>query len=250
MADDRFSAYDPFAWLYNQHWGGFTQLILPVLENLALRDVPRRACILDVCCGTGQLAVLLTAQGFRVTGLDGSAQMLAIARQNAPQAEFILADARSFALPPEFDAAVSTFDSLNHILALDELEAAFRCTGGALKPGAQFCFDLNMEHAFLDGWEGSYGEAYADHAFVRSGSYDAETRLGRFDAAIFRLLDGVWQRSDVTFFQRWYPREDVFAALERAGFTAVRAYQFGEQRSLIPLGETARRGFFVCRKAA
>lgn len=249
MSLDRFSNYDAFAWLYNQHWGGFTQLVLPVLENLALRDVPRGAHILDICCGTGQLAALLTGQGYQVTGLDGSEQMLALARQNAPRAKFILGDARNFSLPQQFDAAVSTFDSLNHILALDELESALCCTAGVLKTGAPFCFDLNMEHAFLEGWEGSYGEAYADHAFVRSGSYDPEKRLGRFDAAIFRLVDGVWQRNDVTFFQRWYSRAEIFTVLERAGFSAVRAYQFGEQRSLIPMGETARRGFFVCRRA-
>jgi len=247
MEEPRFTEYDPFAWLYNQHWGGFAKLVLPVLENLALNELVPGSRILEVCCGTGQLAALLTAQGYAVTGQDGSAEMLEIARENAPQAVFVLGDARSFALPAAFDAAVSTFDSLNHILELEELEAAFGCVARALKPGAPFCFDLNMEGAFLEGWEGSYGEAYEDHAFVRSGSYDAEKHLGRFDAAIFRLVDGAWQRSDVTFLQRWYQRADIFAALERAGFTRVRAYQFGEDRGLIPLGDAARRGFFVCQ---
>lgn len=248
METARFSGYDPFAWLYNQHWGGFAPLVLPVLENLALKELPLGARVLDICCGTGQLAALLADQGLRVTGLDGSEKMLEFARQNAPEAEFVLADARDFHLPAEYDAAVSTFDSLNHILELDDLEAVFRCAAAALKPGAPFCFDLNMEGAFLEGWEGGYGETYDNHAFIRTGSYDPEHRLGRFDATYFRRLDGQWQRTDLTLFQRWYTRAEVVAGLEKAGFTGVRAYQFGELRALVPLGDDARRGFFVCRK--
>jgi trans-aconitate methyltransferase len=56
---------------------------------------------------------------------DSSAGMLAIARTRAPDARFVQADARSLELPDRFDAAVSVFDSLNHIVTVEELRAVF-----------------------------------------------------------------------------------------------------------------------------
>jgi 2-polyprenyl-3-methyl-5-hydroxy-6-metoxy-1,4-benzoquinol methylase len=97
----RLSDYDAFARAYNRHWGpraGDTQL--PILRDLLLPRPPAKAAILDLCCGSGHLAHLLTMEGYEVTGLDGSQELLNLARRNAPQAAFVLADARSFTLRP------------------------------------------------------------------------------------------------------------------------------------------------------
>ncbi|HEX9783149.1 MAG TPA: class I SAM-dependent methyltransferase, partial [Opitutaceae bacterium] len=113
---ERYTVYDPFAAAYDRHWGtmflddarqGIHDLFLPLLGP--------KARILDLCCGTGQLAHWLSGCGFRVTGLDGSSEMIRHARRNAPLAAFVVEDAREFHLPGEFDAVVSVFDSLNHL---------------------------------------------------------------------------------------------------------------------------------------
>src|SRR5690349_1767592 len=120
----RYSDYDRFAWIYNRYWGGgFTRQVLPILEKLIFPNIPAEAHLIDVACGSGQLAGALTEKGYRVTGIDGSENLLVFARQNAPNAEFILADARSFAMPARFHAALCHYDSLNHIMTLPELTA-------------------------------------------------------------------------------------------------------------------------------
>jgi ubiquinone/menaquinone biosynthesis C-methylase UbiE len=102
-----YSAYDPFAWIYNKHWGNtFLPVVLPILDNLVLTKLPENARILDLCCGTGQMARKLTALGYRVTGIDGSPEMLSYARENAPGVELLQADARSFQLPHKYHAVV------------------------------------------------------------------------------------------------------------------------------------------------
>ncbi len=68
--------------------------------------------ILDVGTGTGRAAFLMAAAGARVTGVDASEEMLAIARQRAahlPHAiEFVAGDAHALAFPDRaFDVAVS-----------------------------------------------------------------------------------------------------------------------------------------------
>ena len=74
--------------------------------------------------------------------------MIEIARKNAPDVEFVVQDARNIALPGRFSAVFSTFDSLNHVMSLDELEQVFRGVFAVLASGGYFVFDLNMEEGF------------------------------------------------------------------------------------------------------
>jgi SAM-dependent methyltransferase len=56
-------------------------------------SLPAGARVLDLGCGTGlPTARQLTAAGLRVTGVDLSAGMLAIARENVPGADYVHAD--------------------------------------------------------------------------------------------------------------------------------------------------------------
>src|SRR3954468_11899313 len=88
-------AYDPFALIYNRGMAeDFCRRAWPIVERLLLSEIPQQARVLDLCCGSGQMARELTQRGYSVVGLDGAPQMLELAKQNAPEASFILADAR------------------------------------------------------------------------------------------------------------------------------------------------------------
>ena len=86
-------------------------LVPGMFEALTVRTVahleaPAGMRVLDVACGTGVLSRALTRAGARVTGLDLSPPMLAIARELSPEIEFI--EASADAIPfgdDEFDAA-------------------------------------------------------------------------------------------------------------------------------------------------
>ena len=139
----RYDAYDPFARIYDQHWGFFATGVYPILDHLVLRNLPPGCAVLDLCCGTGQLAAKLSEEGYIATGLDGSEEMIKIARRNAPDVEFLIQDARNISLNRSFSAVFSTFDSLNHVMSLDELEQVFQNVHSVLEEGGYFEFDLN-----------------------------------------------------------------------------------------------------------
>lgn len=101
---------------------------------------------------TGHLTKKLIENHFVVTGIDGSAQMIEYARQNAPDAAFIVDDARYFNINEQFEYVISTGDSLNHILKLDELKSVFRNVYSILHSEGTFVFDMNMEKGFLENW--------------------------------------------------------------------------------------------------
>ena len=64
--------------------------------------------VLDVCCGTGLMAERLRALGYRVVGVDGSATMVARARERlGPDVALAAASLPELPVPGGFDAAVS-----------------------------------------------------------------------------------------------------------------------------------------------
>jgi SAM-dependent methyltransferase len=72
----------------------------------ALRDVPAGGAVLDAPCGTGVLTGMLTSLGLRVTGLDISAAMLAVAAERASDRGYVRADVERLPF------AAGTFDAV------------------------------------------------------------------------------------------------------------------------------------------
>ncbi len=241
---DPYTDYDRFAWVYNQHWGGFSVRVMPVLEKLLLNRISENARILDLCCGTGQLAQSLNEHGYRVTGVDGSPEMLRYARENAPTVEFIASDARTFKADAAYQAVVSVFDSLNHIMNLDELTTVFHNVYAALLHDGFFMFDLNMEEGFITRWRGTFAIVRDDHVVVVRSSYDTDHKEGSMDFTVFRLED-TWQRTDIHLTQRAYTQDEITQALNAAGFSSVETYDAEKD---LALNGNPGRMFFVCHK--
>ena len=245
---ERYDAYDAIAGVYNRHWGYFADRIYPVLHRLVLRDLPPGGAVLDLCCGTGQLAAVLSEKGYAVTGVDGSEGMIEIARENAPGVEFLVQDARELSLDRRFAAVFSTFDSLNHVMSLDDLERVFRSVDAVLENGGRFVFDLNMEEAYVTRWRGSFGMVEDDLVCVARSSRDEKERIGRMDLTVFESDGTGWKRTDVSLIQRWYPEMDITERLRSAGFEGIQT--FNESDPIMEGAPDCRgRMFFVARKS-
>jgi SAM-dependent methyltransferase len=248
MKEKRFREYDPFAWLYNKYWGQmFTPTAMAVIEKLVLSQLKGKARILDLCCGTGQMSEILSQRSYQVTGIDGSGKMLVYARENAPGVHFIEADARSFTTETLFEATVCVFDSLNHVMSSKDLGSVFKSVYQALKDKGIFLFDMNLEPEYTGHWSGIHGIVEDDHVCMINQHYDSETRIGLFDATLFRMEEG-WQRVDFILKQKWYPEEEIRSRLVKAGFRMIEAYGLSQEKGLIELTPDARRVFFRCIK--
>jgi len=222
--EKRYTDYDGFAWFYDRYWARrYHEVAIPALEKLLLTRLLPGSPVLDLCCGSGHLSRHLVGRGFIVTGLDGSEELLKYARANVPAGRFLAGDARRFSMPGEFQAALCTFDSLNHVLEREALTAVFANVGDALRPGGEFLFDLNMEEAYRTMWGRMSAEVEPDNVCIVRGRYLAEERLGRTKITTFRLADG-WKRADTVLYQRCYSSEEVLASLEEAGFKDVLVY--------------------------
>lgn len=69
-----------------------------------LSFLPPNASLLDIGCGAGEKSKYLLGKGYKVTGIDFSEEMLAIAREQVPTGKFIVGDImQSLDLHESFD---------------------------------------------------------------------------------------------------------------------------------------------------
>jgi SAM-dependent methyltransferase len=216
------TGYDPFAWFYEAYWGrDVARDLLGAIQKLLLPLLGPRSAILDLCCGTGRIVAELDRMEFKVTGLDSSREMLSYAQRNAPSAVFLLADARSFETADRFDAVISTFDSLNHMMSLKELSSVFQSVYNCMADRGLFFFDMNLERGFRRNWQEEFSVVDDDKVCVVKGHYDKAARVGKYEFTLFRQDGENWRRSDFTILQRCYRRNQIERALKSAGFSNI-----------------------------
>jgi SAM-dependent methyltransferase len=108
--------------------------------------------VLDVGCGTGELACLLARDGIEVVGVDPAEASLEVARgkEFADRVRWIHGDATT--LPPlQVDLAVMTGNVAQVFLTDDEWSATVAGVRGALRPGGRFVFETR--DPARRGWE-------------------------------------------------------------------------------------------------
>lgn len=200
------------------HWADF---ILTYARDGEL--VPQRA--LDLACGTGGMTRELLRAGLEVVGLDGSAEMLGVARERLPDVRFEQGDLRDFELGEHFDLITCVFDSLNNLLSPADLGKALERMHAHLRAGGLATFDLNTRLGVRELWEGDAIEglvqtpAGEEVHYHWSHHYDAAEELGIVQA-FCRLMnaDGSAQEFVETHRERGYDPDEVAPLLEKAGF--------------------------------
>ncbi len=94
--------------------------------------------ILDLGCGTGQLARIIAGSGAFVIGMDSSPEMIAQAKANYPHIRFDVKDAADFSYNEPFDAIFS--NATLHWVS--EAGKAVSCMYRNLKPGGRIALEF------------------------------------------------------------------------------------------------------------
>jgi|688.fasta_scaffold53312_4 2-polyprenyl-3-methyl-5-hydroxy-6-metoxy-1,4-benzoquinol methylase len=77
--------------------------------------LPSDGKILDMGCGSGRDAKIFTEMGLSVLGVDISSNLLGIAKQHAPLAEFQIMDIENLSFPPSTFHGIWAACSLSHV---------------------------------------------------------------------------------------------------------------------------------------
>jgi SAM-dependent methyltransferase len=174
--------FDGHAPVYEENC--FTKNTLAEVDFLVeTLELAAGARVLDVGCGTGRHAIELARRGFRVTGVDLSAGMLAEARRRASAAgvevDFLQADATRFTVDVPHDAAICLCEGAFGLLGrgddpIEQPLAILRRIAAALAPGAPCLFTV------LNGYAMARRHGDGD---VAAGSFDPLALVERSDVS-------------------------------------------------------------------
>lgn len=105
--------------------------------------------ILEMGCGTGNLARYLAAHFEQYLGLDLSEHMLQLAREKNPGISFMQGDMRNFYTESRFDLALITGRSSSYLVSHNDLTNTFYTISKALRPKAHLIFDCIDANRFI-----------------------------------------------------------------------------------------------------
>lgn len=245
-------AYSSFARVYdlfmdNVPYEEWSEYIRSILQEYGICD----GLMLDLGCGTGKMTRLLAKAGYDMIGVDNSADMLEIAREeeyeNADRILYLLQDMRSFELYGTVRAIVSICDSVNYILEEDDLREVFRLVNNYLDPAGIFIFDLNTVYKYQEMLgETTISENRAEGSFIWDNYYDEESSINEYDLTLFIREDGdLYRKYEETHYQRAYELDTIKRLLAEAGMEFVTAYDAFTRE---PIKEDSERIYIIARE--
>jgi SAM-dependent methyltransferase len=141
--------YTEYADLYHKMYQSFIdydeeyQFYKELLDKHATRN------ILEIGCGTGQLAKRFLKDGYSYTGIDVSLPMLEYARKEMPAHHFHQMDMRSIKLSGPFDGVIITARSISYILTNTDVTATLLSIKKVLQNGGVLIFDFIDAKSFI-----------------------------------------------------------------------------------------------------
>ena len=103
------------------------------IRRLIEQHHPTARSILDVACGTGEHARLLSER-YKVDGIDVDPDFVVQARLKVPMGEFIASDMRRFAIGKQYDVVQCLFSSIGYLTEPQDVVNALRCFAAHLQP--------------------------------------------------------------------------------------------------------------------
>ncbi len=141
--------YSELAEVYEAMYRTFIDYAAEFAFYVQLIENQRGGSLVEIGCGTGNLAPRFSDAGFHYTGLDRSADMLEIARRKHPASVFVEADMRHFELAAPADAAIMTGRTISYLPTTQDLSDCFASVRRNLRMGGLFCFDFIDASRFI-----------------------------------------------------------------------------------------------------
>ena len=185
--------------------------------------------ILELACGTGIMACILDDRGYRVTGMDRSESMIAVAEQKAREARrsvrFHVGDMVHTPVTGSYDAVLCLYDSINYVLEASEIRAMLESLSSVLNPDGVFVFDacteINSRRYFHNQVD---QESTGDFSYIRRCEYIPETRMQVNEFQFTFQRNGKRYSARERHEQRIYTVTGIAQICREAGYSVLGAF--------------------------
>lgn len=207
--------------------------------------------ILDVGCGTGSHALILSKRGYGVTGIDISKAMIEKANMKAErekvEVEFFVQDLRNMNLDREFDCAICMFGGFGYILRSEGLAGLFSGLKRHLIEDGLFVFEFwsvgGLKPTPYKSWTKIQNQALTLYRLSES-NFDHQTHILNIDMHFIVIRnDRLAEEFTETHRIRCYTLPEMQQHLNKNGFELLFAYDWDSKETvelMVPKKETFR----------
>ncbi len=208
--------------------------------------------ILDLACGAGRLAVMLAQNGYQVSGVDLSEEMLALAEMHAREADlaipFMQGNMLDLSALGQYSAVTCFADSFCYLQDEAQVLQAFKEVYQHLENDGKFIFDVITPYQTDEVYPGyMYNYTTEDQAFIWSSFTDEFEHSAVHELTFFVWNEALasYERVSEIHHERTYELEVYQRLLTQAGFKDITvSADFGKGELTL---ETTR-WFFSCHK--
>ncbi len=202
----------------------WSQYLITVLRE-CLKGTGLPALGLDIGCGSGYFTRAFQRNGFLMTGMDISTEMLNKARKLADKegarCEFLLGDIAKFKTLNRYSFVTAINDCINY-LPKEKLLSAFKRVRSALSKNGYFLFDISSERKFYKKVANTVSADDRDDVTYLSFNSLTGDKV-TMDVTLFvKRKDGSFERFDERHEQYVYKETEIVVALEKTGFEIVK----------------------------
>lgn len=246
------AAYEGFASVYDifmeeVDYPAWVNYIRQTWESLGKKP----KSVIDLGCGTGNVAIPLAKAGYDVMGVDISYEMLAEAQRKAisegVHIPFFCQDMIEMDLSCKVDCVLSLCDSLNYLTEDGELTAAFLAVSKHLNKKGLFLFDMNTKYKFQEVLgDKTYAAMTEDAAYFWENTFDEDDQINEYYVSFFIRQDNqeTYERREEYHYERAYSLEEVKACLMENGFDLLNVF---DGYCFEGVKEDSQRYFFVAQ---
>ncbi len=246
------------AWLYDVDNRDNLSADIPFYLEFARKQ---NGDVLELGCGTGRVALKLTAEGFRVTALDLSQQMLDMFRKKlsakpelSDKISLVHGDMSNFCLDRKFAMIIAPFRAFQAVTDAKDIDNALTCIREHLNNDGIFIVNVFNPHPVMDqSW--CYDEIIQwERLDENTGNYIVKKHWGDkidienqviYPHFAFEVTypDGKKQRIVDDLKLKYYYKDQLRAVIEKAGMEITERYSWYDKTPL-----DGREIIYVCRR--
>lgn len=209
--------------------------------------------LLDLACGTGELSCRFAMQGYDVTGVDLSEDMLAVAKVKSEKEGFNIPFFQQNMVELEglgqFDFITIFCDSLNYLSNEQEVIATFEGVATHLSENGLFLFDVHSEYKMEEIFKDQTFTYIEENLCYIWNCFEGEYPFSVEHELTFFVKDPhpneKYERIEEFHFQRTFPINQYKDWLEQTGFETL--HILGDLNDQ-PVSEKTERILFIARK--
>lgn len=183
---------------------------------------------LDVGCGSGIFTRKLAKNGYAVTGVDISEDMLlkaeSLTRKERLNAKYLKGDMRTLKSLEKVGFISVVNDGLNYIEPKD-VKRTFTAFNKCLLKGGILMFDVSSTYKLKNVLGGNmYGDDGEDLSYIWLSSYDDDNKVLDINVSFFKKSGNLYERYDESQRQYAHEKSELLSTLSECGFKVLETF--------------------------